>query len=91
MYWMRDHPVHIGGPGHVQIQIDECCFSTKEDEESASKTRKAEMIFDGIDQETKEAFLVEVPQRDAATLLPIIQQRILPGTRLDMRQFLLIN
>ena len=60
------------------------CFSTKE--ESASKTGRQIWIF-GIDQETKKAFLVEVPQRDAATLLPIIQQRILPGNRLDMRQF----
>ena len=42
MYWMRDHPVQIGGPGHV-VQIDECCFSTKKDEASASKTMKAEM------------------------------------------------
>ena len=37
------------------------CFSTKEDEESASKIRKAERWIFGVDQETKEAFLVEVP------------------------------
>ena len=38
----EDHPVQIRGPGHM-VQIDECCFSIKEDEESVSKTRKAEM------------------------------------------------
>ena len=30
--------------------------------------------------EEKKGFLIPVPQRDAATLIPIIQQWILPGT-----------
>ncbi|ESO00505.1 hypothetical protein HELRODRAFT_83198, partial [Helobdella robusta] len=34
----------------------------------------------GIDTQTKDAFLVEVNKRDAATLLPLIQRHVLPGT-----------
>ena len=34
----------------------------------------------GIDTTTRQAFLVPVEQRNADTLLPIIQQYILPGT-----------
>ena len=91
MYWMRDHPVQIGGPGHV-VQIDESAVSApKRTRNRRARLGRQRWIFGGINQETKEAFLVEVPQRDAAILLPIIQQRILPGNRLDMRQFLLIN
>ena len=36
--------------------------------------------FGGLDTTTREAFLVEVMRRDAATLLPIIQQHVAPGT-----------
>jgi len=36
-------------------------------------------VFEGIDTTTSEAFLVEV-QRNAATLLPVLQQHVLPGT-----------
>ena len=91
MYWMRDHPVQIGGPGHV-VQIDESVVSApKRTRNRRARLGRQRWIFGGIDQETKEAFLVEVPQRDAATLLPIIQQRILTGNRLDKRQFLLKN
>ena len=37
-------------------------------------------VFGGVCRETHERFVFQVPQRDAATLLPIIQQMILPGS-----------
>ena len=37
-------------------------------------------IFGGIDTTTKKCFLVPVAQRDRVTLIPIVQQFILPGT-----------
>lgn len=37
-------------------------------------------IFGGYDPIDKQGFLIPVPHRDAATLLPIINQYILPGT-----------
>ena len=33
-------------------------------------------VFGGIERHTNKAFLVEVPQRDAATVIPIIQHYI---------------
>ena len=59
MYWMRDHPVQIGSPGHV-VQIDESVVSAPKRTRNR-RSRLGRQIFGGIDQETKEAFLVEVP------------------------------
>ena len=36
-------------------------------------------VFGGMERTTGECFLVEVEHRDAATLLPIIQQHVRPG------------
>ena len=67
-----DHPVQIGGPGHV-VQIDESVVSTpKRTRIWPARPGRQKWIFGGLDQETKEAFLVEVAQRDATTLLPLI-------------------
>ena len=41
---------------------------------------REQWVFGGIDTQTKAGFMVPVDRRDAATLLPIIQQFILPGT-----------
>ena len=37
-------------------------------------------VFGGMERTTGECFLVEVEHRDAATLLPIIQQFVRPGS-----------
>ena len=37
-------------------------------------------VFGGVQRLTSQAFLVEMEQRDARTLLPIIQQFIRPGS-----------
>jgi len=36
-------------------------------------------VFGGIDTTTDDAFIVEVPRRDRATLMPLLQQWIAPG------------
>ncbi|ESO08359.1 hypothetical protein HELRODRAFT_145703, partial [Helobdella robusta] len=45
----------------------------------AAKPVRHRWVFGGIDQDTNDAFLVEVEKRDAATLLPLIQRHILPA------------
>ena len=50
-----------------------------------------EWIFGGIDTTTKQGFLVPVDQRNADTLLPIIQQYILPGTTIVSDNHLTVN
>ena len=58
------NPVRIGGVG-VEV---------------GRRPVPQQWVFGGIDTTTNEGFLVAVPQRNAATLLPIIQQFIRPGT-----------
>ena len=41
---------------------------------------REQWVFGGIDITTKKCFLVPVERRDAATLLPIVQQYIFPGS-----------
>ena len=61
-----DHPVQIGGAGKV-VEIDESKFGRRK-------------YNRGFERGSAKAFMVEVDNRSAATLLPIIQQHILPGT-----------
>jgi len=72
--WTRAHPKQIGSPGHV-VQIDERVVSS---EKAAANGQH--WVFGGIDKATDEAFLAEVDHCNAATLLPIIQQHVLPGS-----------
>lgn len=47
---------------------------------NAGQVLPQQWIFGGICRETKECFLVEVPNRNAATLLAAIQENIAEGT-----------
>lgn len=44
--------------------------------------REGHWVFGGIERGTKKCFLIEVQQRDALTLLPLILQWIMPGTHI---------
>ena len=72
------NPVRIGGVG-VEVQIDESVFAGRK-HNVGRRPVPQQWVFGGIDTTTNEGFLVAVPQRNAATLLPIIQQFIRPGT-----------
>ena len=48
-------------------------------------------MFCGIDRDTRECFVIPVECRDAATLLPIIRQFILPGTTIPNDQWAAYN
>ena len=41
---------------------------------------EGQWVFGGVCGDTRECFMVSVEQRDSATLLAIIKERILPGT-----------
>ncbi|GFR59130.1 hypothetical protein ElyMa_000049100 [Elysia marginata] len=75
--YFLQNPARIGGPGHV-VEIDQSAFSKRK--AIVGRIIPTQWVFGGIDNQTKEGFLVLVPQRDAATLLPILQQYVLPGT-----------
>lgn len=61
------------------VEIDETCLS-KCKYERGRIIRSNQWMFGGIERETKKSFLVLVEKRDADSLLPIIQQYVLPGT-----------
>ena len=48
-------------------------------------------VFGGVERVTGECFMVEVARRDAATLIPIIQQYIHPGSIIYSDQWAAYN
>ena len=75
----RANPVVVGGPGIV-VEIDESLFCRRK--YNVGRLVREQWVFGGIEVGTpdKKAFLVAVPRRDAATLLPIITRYVAPGS-----------
>ncbi|CAF1282430.1 unnamed protein product [Didymodactylos carnosus] len=70
------HPGVIGGVGHV-VEIDESAWTKRK--YNRGRVVGNQWVFGGIDRDTRECFAVTVDRRDPRTLLPIIQQYVLPG------------
>ena len=75
--WFLDHPVQVGGMGKV-VEIDESKFGRRK--YNRGRYREGHWVFGGIERGSNNVFMVEVANRSAATLLPIIQQFVMPGT-----------
>ncbi len=75
----RRDPQVIGGVGHI-VQIDETVVSRAK--YGRGRYAPPRWVFGGYDLTTKKGFLQHVPDRSAETLLPIIQEHILPGTEI---------
>ena len=73
------NPVTIGGPGIV-VEIDESLFCRRK--YNVGRAIAQQWVFGGLEVGTpaRKGLLVAVPRRDAATLLPVIQQYVLPGS-----------
>ena len=67
----------IGGPG-IEVEIDESKFGRRK--YNRGRQVDGHWVFGGIERVSGECFLVEVQQRDANTLLPLIAQYIRPGS-----------
>ena len=63
----------IVGPG-IEIEIDESKFGRRK--YNRGRQVDGHWVFGGIERVSGECFLVEVQQRDANTLLPLIAQYI---------------
>ena len=86
-YFLK-HLAVIGGVAHV-VEIDESAWrKRKYDRERAVSTP---WVFVGINRDTGECFAVLVERRDAATLLPIINQYIRPVSTIHNDQWLAYN
>ena len=75
--YFLDHPIAIGGPGTI-VEIDESKFGKRK--YNRGRWVEGHWVFGGIERGTTHSFMAVVPDRSAATLLPIIQTYIRPGT-----------
>lgn len=66
----------LGGE-NVIVEIDESCFGKRK--HNRGKRTRSQWVFGCIDRNTKEVLIVPVERRNKDTLLPIIQEYILPG------------
>jgi transposase-like protein len=73
------HPYQIGGVGHT-VAIDESVIARRKPGNAQGRPVREQWVFGGVDLTTKSFFIELVDRRDAATLLPVIQRNILPGT-----------
>ena len=71
MYWMGIILYKLEVQG-MWFKLMSVVSAPKRTRNRQARPGRQRWIFATKDQETKEAFLVKVPQRDAATLLPII-------------------
>ena len=72
-----DHPTTIGGPGSI-VEIDESKFGRRK--YNRGRYVDGHWVFGGIERGTGDCFMVEVADRSASTLLPIIFTHVRPGT-----------
>ena len=67
----------IGGQGKT-VEIDESKFGKRKHHRGHHV--EGQWVFDGIETESRNCFMVAVEKRDEGTLLPIIEKWIEPGT-----------
>ncbi len=75
--YFSDNPIKIGGPGKT-VEIDESKFGKRK--YNRGRYTEEHWVFGGVERDSREAFMVEVSDRSAATLVPIILEFIKPGT-----------
>jgi len=85
-----NNPLRIGGAGHT-VAIDESVVAKTKPGNARARPVPPQWVFGGVDLGTGEFFMELVPQRDAATLQPIIQRTIAPGTRIWSDQWAAYN
>ena len=69
----------LGGEAKI-VQIDESKFGKRKYHRGHHV--EGQWVFGGIEENSRKCFLVAVEKRDEATLLPIIQKWIAPGTNI---------
>ena len=78
----------LGGPGTI-VEIDEAKFGRRK--YHRGRLVDGHWVLGGVERGTDNVFLSVVPSRDAATLLPIVQHHVLPGTTIHTDQWRAYN
>ena len=77
-HWLQvEGQPQIGGVG-LNVEIDETIISKRKNH--AGRVLNEVWVFGGICRETRQRFALRVPNRSAATLLPLIQMHIEAGS-----------
>ena len=87
-HYLVNNPVQIGGidlddNGNIVpkvVEIDESKFFHRK--YHRGQWREGHWVFGGIERGSNKCFFFEVDRRDEATLRPLIEQWILPGTKI---------
>ena len=87
---MLANPAQFGGPGRV-VAIDESLVAWRKPGNAQGRGVPEMWVFGGVDTITHDFFMELVPRRDSATLLPLIQRYILPGTTIWSNEWAAYN
>lgn len=82
--YYTNNSIKIGGQGHV-VQIDECFFGKRK--YNRGRLPNQQVVFGGIDVDTKQFFIEIIPNRTKETLGNAIQSNILEGTTIHSDKF----
>lgn len=82
--WLTNNNEQIGGMNEngepIIVEIDESKYFHRK--YHRGQWRDGHWVFGGIERQSGKCFLIEVPDRSANTLLPLIEQNILPGSHI---------
>ncbi|KAL3069063.1 hypothetical protein niasHT_034293 [Heterodera trifolii] len=82
--WLLDNPIRLGGVGHV-VQIDEALVARRK-YHRGHRVRKI-WLFGMYDVHTNIGVVRIVPDKSRATLLPIIEEFVVPGSSIHSDQW----
>ena len=78
---LLQEPIVLGGIGKT-VEIDESVMVKAKYNRGRQLHQQQRWVFGGYERESKQGFVRLVDDRSAATLIPIIQQVIAPGTHI---------